>query len=50
MTLNQLTDKVMPIIVVAMVLTCGTAVVKLEVLSEKVVHLEKAMTAYHEMD
>ena len=48
MTLNKLTEKVMPPLMVAAVLTMSVAVVELRGLSIKIEYLEKAMLAYHE--
>jgi len=48
MTLNQLSNKMMPILLSAMILACASAFIELRVLSEKVGNMQKAMMAYHE--
>jgi len=48
MTLNQLSEKVIPMLLVVMIVACGSAMIELRVLSEKVDMMQKAMMAYHE--
>ena len=48
MTFNQLTDKVMPTLIIAMILASGSAYLELRELSTKVSYIEKSIHAYHE--
>ena len=48
MTLNQLSEKVVPTLLIGMILACSSAYLELKELSVKIHYMEKAMTAYHE--
>ena len=50
MTLNQLSEKVLPTLLIAMIVACGSAYLELRELSVKITYLEKSVAAYHEED
>lgn len=50
MTFQQLIDKAIPTLMVAMIITSASAYLELRELIVKVTYIEKAMEAYHEND
>jgi len=50
MTFNQLTDKIMPTLVITMILATGSAYLELRELSIKVTYIEQSIHAYHEKE